>query len=341
MLVKLDAATYRKIKALVSKGTYSSVENFVEIAMKNQLLLETTSRLETIRLATPHTTDKREQPKLSSLLIIPKKAFMETLVTKPIDEQTRNSPIWGQINRLAPIKFVMRILVNDLITREEATVDLKRFSADVAQLATQFRRFAKKKDRKRRIRGEELYVGFPKKSPSSQQRFLNYYVGKGRLRKWTDSILVGLSLVSVEELEDGSAVMGPTEVGLRFALMHSPIIDDFFLATKQIESPFSEHEVSFLIEHLSSVRPGEMEFLRFILKAIKKGTDTPTELRSEVYSFLSHKDLDMKISEKVANTMQIGAIGRLVEMRLIKIEKDGQRSKYIQTNNGENLTGLF
>lgn len=317
------------------------MENFVEIAVKNQLLLETTGKLGAKRSGTFQRPTKMEQPKLSPLLRIPNKTFTETLVPTPIDEKIRNSPIWGQINRLAPVKFVMRILINSLIASEQTAIDLKRFNADVAQLATAFRRFAKRRDKKRRIRGEELYVGFSKNRPSSQQRFLNYYVGKGPLRKWTDSILTGLSLATIEEYEDGSTVVGLTEAGLKFVLLHSPIIDDFFLEKKQIEAPLSEDEVSFLIGHISSARPGELEFLLFTLRAIKKGVDTPARLRNEVFNFLVHKELEIKTSDKVANTMQVGMIGRLVEMRLLKIEKEAQKSKYVLTNNGEKIIEQF
>jgi len=260
---------------------------------------------------------------------------------KSLEDSIRNAPLWGQINRLAPTKFVLRILLNNLVSSDEKFVDLKRFSAEVAVQATAFKRFAKKKDRKRRIRGEELHVGFPKKRPSSQQRFLNYYVGKAPLRKWTDSVLTGLSLASIEEMEDGSTKIALTDVGLRFALLHSPIIDDFILGQKQIDAPFSGEEVSLLVDHIRSIRPGEYEFLGFALDSVKKGANTPTKLRSEVLDFLNRKQLQMRLSEKVANTMQVGAIGRLVEMRLLKIEKEAQKSKYLLTKKGEELIGTL
>jgi len=39
--------------------------------------------------------------------------------------------------------------------------------------------------------------------------------------------------------------------------------------------------------------------------------------------------------------MQVGAIGRLVEMRLLKIEKEAQKSKYLLTKKGEELIGTL
>lgn len=335
--MKFDGKTYTKINDLVGKGNYLSVENFVEVAVKNQLSLELAGKSEAKRFRSQQKPVRTDQSKFSTLLGKPEKVLTETHVSKTLDDKIRNSPIWGQINRLVPVKFVMRILVNNLIDSEETSVDLKRFNADVAQMATEFRRFAKRMDKKQRIRGEEIYVGFSKKTPSSQQRFLNYYVGKGPLKKWTDSILTGLSLASIEEFEDGTTVIEPTENGLKLALMHSPIIDDFFLDKKQIDAPFSEEEVSFLISQIRSTRPGELEFLSFTLRAIKKGADTPAKLRNEVFSFLAQKDLEIKTSEKIINTMQIGVIGRLVEMRLLKIEKKAQKSRYIVTSKGEKI----
>jgi len=336
--VKLDKTTYNKIATLVKKGSYLSTDNFVQIAVRNQLLLETGGRIEVAKhRPVPTTAPKRPRSQLSTSVRVRKKTQTETLGTPPLNESIRSAPIWGQINRLVPTKLVLRVLCNSLDASDDRSVDLRRFSAEVAEQATILRRFAKRRDKTRRIRGEEIYVGFPKKDPSSQQRFLNYYVGKGPLRKWTGSILTGLSLASIEEMEDGFTVIGLTEAGLRFALLHSPLLDDFFLDRKQIDAPLSGDEVSFLIEQIKSVRPGEYELLTFTLDSIKKGANTPTKLRDSIFAFLKEKELRMNLSEKVANGMQVGEIGRLVEMRLLKIEKEAQRSNYRLTRKGEEL----
>ena len=337
--MKLDKTTYSKIATLVKRGNFVSIDNFVQIAVRNQLLLETEGRLEVARRRPVQTTVRKQRSQPVTSVRVRKKTQIQTLGTPSLDESIKSAPIWGQINRLAPAKLVLRVLLNSLGISDDKSVDLRRFSAEVAEQATTFRRFAKKKDKTRRVRGEGIYVGFPKKAPSSQQRFLNYYVGKGPLRKWTDSILTGLSLASIEEMEDGSTVIGLTEAGLKFALLHSPLLDDFFLDRKQIDAPLSSDEVSFLIDHIKSVRPGEYELLTFTLNSVKKGADTPTKLRDNIFGFLKGKDLRIKLSEKVTNTMQVGAIGRLVEMRLLKIEKEAQRSKYLLTQKGEELIG--
>lgn len=338
-MVKLDKTTYNKISTLVKKGSYVSLDNFLQIAVRNQLLLETEGRLEVAKRRPVQTTAKKQRSQHLTSVRVQKKTQIQILRTPSVDESIKSAPIWGQINRLAPAKLVLRVLLNSLGTFDDRSVDLRRLSADVAEQATIFRRFAKRKDKTRRVRGEEVYVGFPKKTPSSQQRFLNYYVGKRPLKKWTDSILTGLSLASIEEMEDGATVIGLTEAGLKFALLHSPLLDDFFLDGKQIEAPLSSDEVSFLIDHIKSVRPGEYEFLIATLSSIKKGANTPTKLRDHIFGFLKGKDLGVRLSEKVASSMQVGVIGRLVEMRFLRIEKDAQRSKYRLTQQGEALIG--
>jgi hypothetical protein len=337
--VKVDNATYARIRYLVKEGSYASVENFVEIAVKNQLLLETEGKLETVSPQSTPKTVKIEGQSPSTFLRVPGKTYTQTLAAQPLEESIKSAMVWGQINRLAPAKFVLRILLNSLAASDDRSVDLKRFSAEVAEQATAFRLFAKKKDKIHRIRGEEIYVCFPERDPSSQQRFLNYFVGKAPLRKWTDSILTGLSLANIEEMEDGSTLIGLTEIGLKLALLHSPLIDDFFLKGKQIDAPLSSEEISLLIDHIKSARPGEYEFMIFTLDSVKKGADTPTKLRHRIFDFLKSKDLQIKLSEKVANTMQVGVVGRLVETRLLKIEKEAQKSKYLVTEKGEELIG--
>jgi len=334
VLVKVDNQTYQKIESLVKGARYASIESFVELAVRNQLLLETEGRIATVKDRDAKVIPDSDGPQLS----IPQQE-PRALGMSPLKESVRNMPIWGQVNRLAPAKFVLRILLNSLTGSDERSIDLKRFSAETAEKATEFRLFSKKKDKTSRVRGTELYVAFPKREPSSQQRFLNYYVGKAPLQKWTDSVLTGLSFANIEETDEGAVVIGLTESGLKLALLHSPLIDDFFLDGKQITSPFSNEETSFLIEHIRSTRPGEYDFLSFTLTFIKKGADTPTKLKDRISEFLKSRDLGFKFSEKVANTMQVGATGRLIELGLLKIEKQAQKSKYVVSERGEELIG--
>jgi len=335
VLIKLDRVTYEKISALVKDGKYPSIESFLDIAVKNQLLLEGEEKTHATRQNISHDTGK-EKFSLSLPSQQPK-----TVPPPSPEESIKNAPLWGQINRLGPAKFVLRILLNGLVSSDDNTLDLKKFSAEVAERATEFRLFAKRKDKKSRVRGEYLYVGFPKKDPFSQQRFLNYYVGKAPLQKWTDSVLLGLGLADIVEAEDGSRVIGITDAGLKFSMFNSPLIDEFLLKEKQISLPFSDEEISFLIDQIRSFRPGEFEFLKFVLTSIRNGADIPTKLKDKVFDFLKNKDLQIKLSEKVAITMMVGAVGRLVEMGFIRIEKEAQKSKYILTDKVEALVGKF
>lgn len=330
----MENQTYQKIETLVKEAKYASIERFVELAIRNQLLLEREGRIANVKDRGARGISSSDKTQLS----IPQQK-PQTLGELPLKDSVRNMPIWGQVNRLAPTKFVLRVLLNSLASSDESSINLKSFSAEIAEKATEFRMFSKKKDKTSRVRGTELYVAFPKRDPSSQQRFLNYYVGKGRLQKWTDSVLTGLSFANIEETDEGAVVIKLTESGLSFALLHSPLFDDFFSDGKQIASSFSNEETAFLIEHIRSTRPGEYDFLSFTLTSIKKGADTPTKLKGRISEFLKSKDLGFKFSEKVTTTMQIGATGRLIELNLLKIEKQAQKTKYVVSERGEELIG--
>ena len=332
ILVKIEKQTYRNIDALVHEGKYTSTENFVDLAIRNQLLLEEEGRLGIVEDRDLKATASADRFQLS----VPAKKT-QVVTTSPLNNSIREMPIWGQVNRLAPAKLVLRVLLNSLARSDEKFIDLKRFGAEAVEKAIAFRLFAKKKDKTNRVRGTELYVAFPKRDLSSQQRFLTYYVGKAPLQRWTDSVLMGLSLASIEKDEEGTHMIGLTELGLQFALLHSPLVDDFFLEGREIASPFSNDEVEFLVENIRSTRLGEFDFLKFTLISIKNGADTPVTLQGRVNEFLKNKDFGFKISDKVTNTMQVGAIGRLLELGLLKIEKDAQRSKYVVSERGEQL----
>jgi len=353
MVFKVDPDLYKAIKEIVGKGSYESVESFVEIALLNQLQLEkhgissiSKTKGGAIQLEMDETESKLRQPKaqsgtqsLSEFLAIPRTASLPVLQVQPVTEETRASPLWGQINRLMPAKFVLRLLANQISASGNDRIDLKVFSADVAENATLARSYIEKKDKAARIRGEELYVGFPKKDPGSQKRFISFYVGKLPSGKWTDGVLTGLSLAGIDQTEEGSTMIGLTEAGKQFACLPSPLIDDFLIGGKQIENPFSNEEIDFLLRHLGSSRPGDYEYLISVLKSVKDGANTPTSLRGKVSKFLQDKHAGVKFSDKAANTMLVGAVGRLVEMRLLEIEKDAQKSKYIVTSEGEKLFG--
>jgi hypothetical protein len=350
VVFKLDPDTYRKIRHFVEKGSYESVENFVQIAVANQIQLENqgiSSISAQKKISAAYEIEKTE-PKFRrlehhvesagfiDLLSVPK---TETPILQPLPatDEVKRAPIWGQVNRLAPAKFVLRMLANHVALSGSDRVDLKRFAAEVAENATLARLYIEKKDKTQRIRGEELYVAFPKKDPKSQQRFINFYVGKIPSGRWTDGVLTGLSFARIEETEDGSISIGLTEAGAQFMQLYSPLIDDFLLKGHQIKNPFSAEEVEFLLKHTKLFRPGDLEYLISVLQSVKDGADTPTVLRQKILEILRNKNFISNVSEKVVNTMQVGAIGRLVEMRLLRIEKDAQKSTYLITDSGNVL----
>lgn len=350
VVCKLDPETYQKVKEFVRKGAYDSVENFVEIAVLNQILLEsqgvrnaeedktrTEGDDQQLDLKSFKTRQKAGEQNYIQYLVCPKDISVPVLQSEPMSEEIRGSPLWGQINRLAPVKIVLRMLTNRLVISGNDHVDLKEFSATVAENVSLIRALIEKKDKIVRIRGEEQYVALAKKDPRSQQRFINFYIGKLPTGKWTDGALTGLGLAMIGQSEDGNVIIGLTEAGRTFAFLFSPLIDDFLLEQKQIENPLSNEEIDFLLHQLKANRPGEFEYVISVLNFVKEGADSPTTLCQKVSKFLHEKGLAINISDKVVNTMQVGVIGRLVEMRLLAIQKNAQKSKYHVTNSGEDL----
>ena len=347
--VKINPDSYKKIKGLIEKGKYESLESFVEIAILNQILLESSdgasfvSGKETVapqREDTIHKSGSTKQaiaPQLSmQFLSCPHDAPIPVFPSMVLSQETKSFPLWGQINRYAPAKIVLRILANQVLSGVDH-VDIKRFSADVTETATTLRNHIEKKDTKKRIRGTEFYIALPKKDPGSQQRFMNYYIGKIPSGKWTDGILTGLGLVRIEQAEDGPVTISMTEAGRVFGCLPSPIIDEFLIQGKQIEHPLSPVEVEFLLNHLKTYRPGEFEFTMATLRFVEDAANTPASLRQKVGVYLREKYPMSMISEKFVNTMLVGLIGRLVEMHLVEIEKNAQKSKYSITNAGNDL----
>ncbi len=337
IVVRIDPSTYERIKDLVDNGNYLSVETFAEVAIRNQLVLETSEGGLTLPQMAPETTTDApvemammESLAEKNLLAQPHVDKVQTVSPPASDEDRRNKPLWGQISRYAPSKVVLRILSNMVAERGKPWIELKELYDLISHLAPMIKNIVAKIDKQiERVRGEELHVGFPTKEPTSLQRFLIQYVG--RLRG-VDSRVEGLpgeiKFVNLVQHED-AVVIGITENGLKFASMRSPLVDGLILNREKVEEAFSPEEKDFLMRHLAEVRPGEYEFLTQVLDDIKGGADSPESLQALVGQFFEERRSQMTVTDTVLKTMRAGATSKLIELRLIRVRKRGTRTRYL------------
>ena len=318
----VNPADFNRIQQLIKQEKYSSVEDFVEIAIRNQLVLES-SRQEVPAQTVPVASTKQENYMA--------KIFRENLKTVhslSIGSSRAYEPLWGLINRIAPAKIVLRALCNALLHHDSDWINLSEFNQIAISEASRIRTSLDKYEKKFTVtRGESLKMGFPQKDFKSQQRFTGVYVGRLRGSDKVDGVLGDLEFASIIKTDSDtipSSKIGITDYGLRFAAIESPLIDKFVLAQQEISSAFSDEEVQFLLEHFRQIRPGEYEFLLFLLRSVQAGATDPKKISILVSKYMEKTDF----TTTMISSIQAGAIARLVEMRLIRIVKSGIYTSY-------------
>ena len=329
---ELSSEMYNAIIELVKARKYPSLESFVDVAINNQIILEKSQSSQNNQVVL--------QPQPFAAIDILEKAnsekirFVEAIL---LDSERKSLPIWGLINRFAPAKLVLRILTNCLIESNSQWLPLKEFSETVVQRALVIRSQIQKFERKLSItRGQSMEIGFPTKDPKSQQKFADFYVGKLKGDNIVDGLLGDLELAAIKRSSTANMsnlMIGITNAGIRWANLHSPLVDDLILNHDPITNSLSNDEIHFLLNHLKQIRKGDYYFLDFLYKSIKAGSNTPQLISSEVSTYF--KRIGFKTG--LMNTYQTGAIARLIEMRAIGIEKHGIYTNYYLQNSASDL----
>lgn len=321
VMIEITPDAYAEINQLIKAGKYPSIETFAEIALKNQI------KLEKIRL---ERAPNLPLEKVSSAEIETNKLRYlkdpQTVEPLLLTGQRRAEPLWGLINRFAPAKMVLRLLSFHLAQVGTDWINYQAFIEDAVNVATWARiRIEKHEKRTPLVRGESLKIGYPFKDARSQQRFIDFYIGRFRSDNQVQGLLGDLELASFKRNDNGSISIGITSAGMKWARLHSPLIDDLLVGQESIQSPLSDQEIQYLLSHISRTRPGEYQFLDFLFKAVHDGANTPQKLSPLISRYFGAR----KYSAAQQNNLQTGGIARLIEMRFLRIEKDGIYTKYV------------
>lgn len=329
-VVDLRKSTYERIASLVEKHRLDGISQFLQIAIENQLALED---LEEGPFVVPTETGAVSQP-LSNIVEEPAIEVWRGLHATDVswDEieiadpsHVESAPIWGQYNRLLPVKVAVRVLARELVSHGKS-VPLTDFHAATSKIAVRVRRFLETVDNHNETpRGERLSTGFPEGREKSVQRFQAHFLGYLQGDGTAVGALPQLGFVSISP-EPGNSVF-LTKPGLELARLSNPLIDG--------ESPYSRSlspkEVDFLLSHIKRSLPIEFEFITTLLQWISQGTRTPEELTKRIQRAYP------EWSRKVANSMRTGALGRMHDLGLIIRERDGRHVTYELQPGGDRL----
>ncbi len=363
--VNLSATVFEDIKALVERGLYKGLEQFLEIAAFNQLALERgVSAAEIVqnghrssnsftktatseaagKRATPF-TDEPSRSRKAGRVRSPEKIgrqvvrvrstnlpnpeaelleFRQHLISNglltPAPAQTIPRPpgerLWGQVNRLFPLKLATRWVAKN--PREAEWAMLGEISDALADDAANLGSILEALDtRSGRKRDELLATGLPRRgNQSSRDRFLSQYIARvTRAGEIYPGAICQYSLAAFQ-----GERLALTEAGLQFAEMPSAILDQAFTEAK---ATLNEDERVFLRTHIRASVTGEFHDLRLIVNAVIDGKDTPERLLKATRS-----EFPAEWSDLMARTQVSGLLARAVDLGLMSRVWDGRNVNY-------------
>jgi hypothetical protein len=340
---------------LVEQGHYISPEQFMTVAAYNQLALERVP---------PDAVDSKpsRKPRLSvsrRKSNVPTSAVLTPNWKEPVsdgsdvlqrvlDRLARSSAegvvlessttpndvgaerIWGQVNRLFPLKLACRWI--DSRMRESSAWPKLNFVLDqLPRDAAVFGSFVEIIDAKAgRAREAALSAGLPRAGNlASCDRFASQFVARvtraNRVHPGA-AFQIGLACLAGDDVQ-------LTSKGSELALLENPLLD---ASADSAEQTLSTDERRLLVVHIMESVPAERGDQLCVLTAIRDGHVTPVGLLSYI-----HRNFPTDWSELAFRTHVYGILARLAELGQIQRVWSGRSVHYRLTDSASVLVDKF
>ena len=355
IIFNITELLYNKIKMLINDGKYSSLSSFTEIAFQNQLTLEQELNNEVIELKDlSKLKAKNKKHKVNLKKIFSENNVLsynfnrvkfptqylnnlyEMLKFELIDLSGVGDPskiwIWGQINKIFPVKFLLRLLIsmNSDNSSPIPLVDFQKYACLQARnLGLMLLNIDEKAGNRR---DESLSIAFPigGDSEKAKARFKGQYIANVRTDGKFSGALLEMRFAGIKMINNEKILKGPTETGLEFAKLKSPVLDD-----NNYEKTMSEEESKYYIFHCREYLPGEYNLISLIAESLLNGEDTREQLNEKLHNIAL-----ANWSSAAVNTQRSGVVSRMFELGLIYKIRIRNTVRYKLTDLGKELINL-
>jgi hypothetical protein len=343
--VNISPRLYSAVRQLVDAGGYESPEQFLEVAIFNQLAIEKGK-------AVGPRDGKPEVQGAVALAIKPSQLMSfpahgsvggglaihddgrmlddvirrlaltyEDSLLPPLLEPASgfaDERIWGQINRLFPLKLACRWLAVYAASAKEwprlRTIS-DMLADDVGAIGTGLELLDTSLGRKR---DDRLSTGLPRRGNSaSRDRFISQYIARttrsGEI--YAGAICqFGLAAIEFDEI-------GLTKFGVELARLSNPLLDS--VTPTPPTSTISGNERTLFMQLVKSRVPMERADIAMILDAARTGHTTPTELTNAVTGHLPNTWTALAKRTHIA-----GVLARAADLSLIRRIWEGRTVTY-------------
>lgn len=368
MLVKfnIDNDVFQKIKQLVEQKRYQDLNEFLNIAVNNQVTEEFANLTSNIvRMESPPKEADISLKEIDDFLAEKGAPFEETLdpnwrkILQKIEpgisdiEPYYDDLIWSFYNRFLPVKIVIYRLAT-LLKGNLAWIELTDLQTLSYNLATKISEGLREYEEQYDLaRNQRLSTGLPtpeserervkkirekrkivEKIESNRKRFMEQFVGRKIRSEGIDQFsgaCFDMGLLAVRFTGNNVSV-NLTQTGKEFSLFRNPVIED-----KKMDVAFSHEEVRFILEKIIPKFKFEKIIIDKILKELKNNKLSSDEIndifKEEKMKFLKEKGesvimIEKKTDEGTIVRERVATMSRLSELGLVKwdIDKTGQSS---------------
>ena len=248
VIVNISEKDILKIKEMLSSKTYSSISEFVSLAIQNQLLLEG----EVTNIPNLESLISKDKNKLPNEKIESNKITHHKIETVPFNEIQETFPFWGTQNKYLCLKQITTDFLH-LASQEEN--NWIRYDVTMNHLingAIEIRRRFESIDKLlHRPRGDKYQTGFPLNDSKSISRYEKQYIGGIDANNKVYGMALEMGFLSIRRNKESDKLeFGITKEGKDFANIESPILYKKTPNISPTTPHLSDREVDFIISIL-------------------------------------------------------------------------------------------
>lgn len=332
VFTEIDPNTYDRIEKAVRKGKYRDADQFIRVAVQNQLNIENSE-------GGRPPLESASEPKSKSDgghswgYTVPD----NPPVSSPYELDRENQLLFQQYYRYFPLIPVMVELAEVTAETGEPAV-LGEFRDRIGKKIEPLRdAIVNWEERNNVKKTDRKSTGFPKidvKNPEySKKRYLDHFVGKIRKRDLEPkSFSHSLGFISYEPINEDKTLIQLTPAGKRLLEYENPL-----LSNGPDAPALSREEQAFIVAHLDATMHAEYRLMEFIYTTIAdNGNGTYTNRLDEFEQYLmSESGLDDDPSEERVRSHIAGALSRMVELGIL--DRGSKRGVYVPATSPEEL----